>query len=1051
MTWNCEGFKRVSNDLLSIIKDFVPDFIFISEPWLFQSDLPIATCFFSQNYCCSLNSDDKLDPEVALTTTHAHGGVLVFWKSSLDQFVTTVSVPSSRILPIIFNHPNHPKTIQIAVYLPTSGHESEFVQELSLLETIIDQLASKHPSVSIYIRGDANSSLKLRPGNKRDPLFKYFCERLSFISSSINHPTYHHFTGNISSSIDVVLQRSSLPSIPQEKILKVICSKTSPLVDSKHDVIVSSFSLPFTPFPTPTTDKAPSIPNDKHRIIWSDPGVEHYRELLGPTLLSLMEDWKNPTSSVSFSVLLQCTNKALTRAAKASNDVIDLTKPPKPKKVFTPAEISLAATQKNEAHKSWVRLSEIPQASEHSIAEARLHFVTCRTKVRRLWRRHQSSLAIAQNDTVFTVTSADPRRGYHALRSQKSTSSGKISELKVKNTIFHGEDVADGFYHNIKSLKTLDSETKNCKDCKAFKFDYELIKIISESGEKIPPISLHKAEELLHSLKPHVCDHYNVSALHFINGGPLAVQMFQFLVNSAIENLENTTCEEMNTAHASVLYKGHSKDKTQASSYRTISNCPFLSKAMDFYIRELSITDWSEAQPDTQFLGPNKSHELGALLLTETIHHSIKDLNKPVFGLFLDARSAFDLTIREITMRKLHFIGTSGQRLLYLDNRLKSRKTYVEWDKKVLGPISDERGFEQGGISSGDLYTIYNADQLSAAQDSGLGVNLGVAEVSSIGQADDVVLLSTDLSLLHHLLQLTLDYCSTHHVTLAPEKTKLMVFSSPHQNLLVEYQKAVSPISINNKPIEFVSNTEHVGIIRSIHGNLPHIQNRVTAHMKALYSLLPSGLALNLSLNPAASLRIQSLYANPVLFSGVAALTLNKSEMSILHTNHKNVIQSLQKLHKKTPECFTLFLGGSLGATATTHLRQLALFGMICRLPENILNAIAKDKLYSEPDSSSSWFVQIRHLCTQYSLPSPLFLLYNPPPKSSFKTLAKKRIVDYWQEHYRSEAHSLPSLKYFKPQFMSLLKPHPLWTTCKGNSYEVNKSVTVARLLSGRY
>ena len=61
-------------------------------------------------------------------------------------------------------------------------------------------------------------------------------------------------------------------------------------------------------------------------------------------------------------------------------------------------------------------------------------------------------------------------------------------------------------------------------------------------------------------------------------------------------------------------------------------------------------------------------------------------------------------------MRKLHFIGTSGQRLLYLDNRLKSRKTYVEWDKKVLGPISDERGFEQGGISSGDLYTMYNAD-----------------------------------------------------------------------------------------------------------------------------------------------------------------------------------------------------------------------------------------------------------------------------------------------------------------------------------------------------
>ena len=171
----------------------------------------------------------------------------------------------------------------------------------------------------------------------------------------------------------------------------------------------------------------------------------------------------------------------------------------------------------------------------------------------------------------------------------------------------------------------------------------------------------------------------------------------------------------MNDAHASILYKGHSKDKTKASSYRTISTCPFLSKALDYYVREMSLPEWSEAQAETQFLGAGMSHELGALLLTESINHSIKDSKTPVFCLFLDARSAFDLTIREIITRKLHFIGTNDHRLVYLDNRLKHRRTFVEWDKKVLGPISDELGFEQGGISSGDLYTIYNADQLSTA------------------------------------------------------------------------------------------------------------------------------------------------------------------------------------------------------------------------------------------------------------------------------------------------------------------------------------------------
>ena len=43
------------------------------------------------------------------------------------------------------------------------------------------------------------------------------------------------------------------------------------------------------------------------------------------------------------------------------------------------------------------------------------------------------------------------------------------------------------------------------------------------------------------------------------------------------------------------------------------------------------------------------------------------------------------------------------------------------------------------------------------------------------------------------------------------------------------------------------------------------------------------------------------------------------------------------------------------------------------------------------------------------------------------------------------------SLKYFKPEFMSLLSRHPLWKSADSNPFEINKSVVVARLLSGRY
>ena len=44
--------------------------------------------------------------------------------------------------------------------------------------------------------------------------------------------------------------------------------------------------------------------------------------------------------------------------------------------------------------------------------------------------------------------------------------------------------------------------------------------------------------------------------------------------------------------------------------------------------------------------------------------------------------------------------GTQDEGLLYLDFRLRNRRTMVEWDKEILGPIRDTQGVEQGGCPS---------------------------------------------------------------------------------------------------------------------------------------------------------------------------------------------------------------------------------------------------------------------------------------------------------------------------------------------------------------
>ena len=96
--------------------------------------------------------------------------------------------------------------------------------------------------------------------------------------------------------------------------------------------------------------------------------------------------------------------------------------------------------------------------------------------------------------------------------------------------------------------------------------------------------------------------------------------------------------------------------------------------------------------------------------------------------------------------------------------------------------------------------------------------------------------------------------------------------------------------------------------------------------------------------------------------SGVAALSLLKSETAFLSHHYKTTLEGLLKIHNRTPEPFVFFIAGSLPFQALLHLRQLGLFGMICRAEENILHDLAKQILTSSPENSHSWFVKIKDI-----------------------------------------------------------------------------------------
>ena len=885
---------------------------------------------------------------------------------------------------------------------------------------------------------------------KRNNLLKFFLSNHQLLQLSFPKPTYHHFVGHGESDSNLDQNLYSSSAVHPETLICIECSKSNPLVNSHHDLIISVAHLPHVQTLDQPSDNvtAPIIENERMKIVWSDQGIEQYQALLTPHLHRLQQLWlSSPTKSCT-SLLLESTNNLLTSCAAKTNKAFLLANQQSPRPIKTPRAV----------RKSQKDLLKMYKTLKKSIlngnydSEASLDYSKARTEHRRLLRHIKACSSIKRDQDLFSVCSTTNSKVFSNIKRSRREKCSKINKLQVRNRTYVGESVKDGFFDSIRDLKTRNSTVLNDSEIySSFNEDYKNIIEISKHGTKIPNITEKEAFKLLHKMKPNVIDLYGVTINHYKYGGPAGWYHFYILLNFLIDDISNTVIEEVNTVHAIILFKGHEKSRTSDRSYRTISTCPQVAKALDLYVRDLNITKWNKDQATTQFQGEGSSHELAAILLSETIQYSVSTLKEPVLVLYLDAQSAFDFVLHELLVRNLFICGTTGHSLLYLNNRLENRKTFIEWDAKLMGPISDEKGLEQGGVSSSDFYKVYGKTLLETAHKSELGASLGNLRISSIGQADDTAIIANDLHSLRLLLKLTQNFCKKFNVKLCAEKTKFQIFSPNNSKADINTMANLKSITLDDQELEPVEFAEHVGMVRTPSGNLPTIMTRISAHRRAVGAVLHAGLARSHRGNPAAGLHLEMLYGVPVLLSGLAALILSKSEEDCINQHYKKTISNIQRLLPRTPQSVIYFLAGRLPGHALLHMRQLSNFGMICRLTNNILHNHANNIFSFKTISKKSWFHRIRELCLQYQLPHPQELLNNPPKKEKFKSLIKKHILSYWEKVLRAEAAPLSSLIYFKPDFMSLLRPHPIWATAGSSPAKIAMATIQAHLLSGRY
>ena len=563
----------------------------LSEPNIFQHELKPVTRLLNDQYCMYLNTEDLYDPELAMSKSRMIGGTMVLWNQHLDPYVTIHPTDTSSFTVLVLQIPGYQISVHISLYMPTSGKDQEFVTELTNLRVCVEHLTDLYPECALFIRGDSN----VNSNNKnRSVILAQFVEIFSLRRVPMKHTTYHHFLGGgaYDSEIDVLLH-SDAPGV-DEHVTTILCIHDYPQLLSHHDLVLSQCHIPARNNDRAACNNlvsAPRLPNTREKVIWTAEGAAAYNDLVMPVLQSLRDTWLLPTSTACMSVLLQLTNLTLKKGASMTNKAVSLTAKHTARSLRTPRPVQIAVQRLRRVHRKLKRYN-----SEKAKADYR-HEITNYKRCVKTFRLQEQNRVERK---LLTILSDNPSALYNYIRSNKNVSRTKIDKLNVQNKTYHGSRVPDGFFDAMTSLKSCDTAALLSDPAIADQLNtYNHIQKLCMVSAPLPLLSFEDSAGLLLRLKKNVKDFFSITALHYLNAGEQGIIHFQSLLNAVVAEVENASLAELNTAHGVIHFKGHKKDKNSERSYRCISTCPFLSKALDLYVRDIHQKQWNACQAST--------------------------------------------------------------------------------------------------------------------------------------------------------------------------------------------------------------------------------------------------------------------------------------------------------------------------------------------------------------------------------------------------------------------------------------------------------------------
>ena len=500
------------------------------------------------------------------------------------------------------------------------------------------------------------------------------------------------------------------------------------------------------------------------RIVWDKVDKQKYAELVDLGIMDIQGDLDNEQMDLNeLENVITKTHSVLRDSAEKSNTKRKYGKNRLTLKVWN-EEISCKLRANRAAHKAWKKGGK-PQLINNPLLVAKN---LTRLEYRRAIRNEVARKRLDTKTKIIETKTYDKKLFFKLVKKQRQSGNSSINDLMVGDEKFEGKNVINGWVKHFETLATpayCDQYDENFYElCKN---DYNTIDVMTKDCEKKQITELQIRKALKHMNKGKSEDSFGLSAENLLYASDLFIDFLTMLINKIFK--KQRIPEILKTGLLTPIYKNKGERK-DAKNYRGITVLPIVLKLIEYLLREDLREVTLPQQSKLQRGFTEQASPLNAAFLVEEFYRERKDLEKPVYIAFLDAKSAFDVVVNEILMRKVYLSGVKPSTWRLINEIHIDSHSAINWNGNVSRKFEIKQGVKQGGLLSADLFKVYSNDTFETLTNTNVGGTIGDINVCAPGCADDVAVQSNnphDLQILVNGSKLNSD---THRCILQPQK-----------------------------------------------------------------------------------------------------------------------------------------------------------------------------------------------------------------------------------------------------------------------------------------